>query len=225
MAACLELKAVSKQYGSGDTLLSVLKHINLSIEPGEIVALMAPSGAGKSTLLHIAGLLDQPTTGDVFINGQNTCNLPRDQLSFIRAQSLGFVYQFHHLLPEFNSVENIVLPQLLLNVPEKKAIQNAHKALSHFGLEKRAEHRPNQLSGGEQQRVAIARALANNPQILLADEPTGNLDLQTGDLVFNALLSHVKKTGLACLIATHNEALAKRMDKIITIKDGHLQQV
>lgn len=225
MAPCLEINAVSKQYGSGETLISVLQNVNLSIEPGEVVALMAPSGAGKSTLLHIAGLLDKPTTGDILINGQNTRHLTRDELSYIRAQSLGFVYQFHHLLPEFNSVENIVLPQLLLNVPEKKAIQNAHQTLSHFGLEKRALHRPNQLSGGEQQRVAIARALANNPQILLADEPTGNLDLQTGDRVFNELLSIVKKTGLSCLIATHNETLAKRMDKIMTIKNGQLQQI
>lgn len=225
MAPCLELKAVSKKYGSGETLISVLQNVNLSIEPGEVVALMAPSGAGKSTLLHIAGLLDKPTTGDVLINGRNTRNLASAELSFIRAQSLGFVYQFHHLLPEFNSVENIVLPQLLLNVPEEIAIKKAYEALSHFGLQNRALHRPNQLSGGEQQRVAIARALANNPQILLADEPTGNLDLQTGDRVFNELLSIVKNTGLACLIATHNEALAKRMDKIITIKDGQLQQV
>ncbi len=225
MAPCLELKAVSKKYGSGETLISVLQEVNLSIEPGEVVALMAPSGAGKSTLLHIAGLLDKPTAGDVLINGRNTRNLASAELSFIRAQSLGFVYQFHHLLPEFNSVENIVLPQLLLKVPEEIAIKKAYVALSHFGLQNRALHRPNQLSGGEQQRVAIARALANNPQILLADEPTGNLDLQTGDRVFNELLSIVKNTGLACLIATHNEALAKRMDKIITIKDGQLQQV
>ena len=225
MAPCLEIKAVSKQYGFGETLISVLQNVNLSIQPGEVVALMAPSGAGKSTLLHIAGLLDKPTKGEIFINGQNTSNLSSDELASIRAQSLGFVYQFHHLLPEFNSIENIVLPQLLLNVPEEKAIQKAHKALSHFRLENRALHRPNQLSGGEQQRVSIARALANNPQILLADEPTGNLDLQTGDLVFNELLSIVKKTGLSCLIATHNEALAKRMDKIMTIKDGQLQQV
>lgn len=225
MAPCLEIKAVSKQYGFGETLISVLQNVNLSIQPGEVVALMAPSGAGKSTLLHIAGLLDKPTKGEIFINGQNTSNLSSDELASIRAQSLGFVYQFHHLLPEFNSIENIVLPQLLLNVPEEKAIQKAHKALSHFRLENRALHRPNQLSGGEQQRVSIARALANNPQILLADEPTGNLDLQTGDLVFNELLSIVKKTGLSCLIATHNEALAKRMDKIMTIKDGQLHQL
>lgn len=225
MSPSLEIKSVSKQYGSGPTLISVLQDVNLSIQPGEVVALMAPSGAGKSTLLHIAGLLDKPTSGEIFINGQSTKDLSSDKLPFIRAQSLGFVYQFHHLLPEFNSVENIVLPQLLLNVPEEKAVQKAHKALAHFGLENRALHRPNQLSGGEQQRVAIARALANNPQILLADEPTGNLDLQTGDLVFNELLSLVKSTGLSCLIATHNEALAKRMDKTMTIQDGKLQQV
>ena len=225
MSPSLEIKSVSKQYGSGPTLISVLQDVNLSIQPGEVIALMAPSGAGKSTLLHIAGLLDKPTSGEIFINGQSTKDLSSDKLPFIRAQSLGFVYQFHHLLPEFNSVENIVLPQLLLNVPEEKAVQKGHKALAHFGLENRALHRPNQLSGGEQQRVAIARALANNPQILLADEPTGNLDLQTGDLVFNELLSLVKSTGLSCLIATHNAALAKRMDKIITIQDGKLQQV
>ncbi len=225
MASSLEIKNVRKSYGCDDTLISVLQDVNLSINPGEIVALMAPSGAGKSTLLHIVGLLDKPTSGEIVINGQSTQDLSSDKLAYIRAQSLGFVYQFHHLLPEFNSIENIVLPQLLLNVPENKAIQKARETLAHFGLEKRALHRPNQLSGGEQQRVAIARALANNPQILLADEPTGNLDLQTGDLVFNELLSLVKNTGLSCLIATHNEALAKRMDKILTIKDGKLQLV
>jgi len=224
MASSLEIKNISKTYGCGDTLISVLQNVNLSIGPGEVVALMAPSGAGKSTLLHIAGLLDKPTSGEILINNQSTQYLSSDKLASVRAQSLGFVYQFHHLLPEFNSIENIVLPQLLLNVPENKAIQKARETLAHFGLEKRALHRPNQLSGGEQQRVAIARALANNPQILLADEPTGNLDLQTGDLVFNELLSLVKNTGLSCLIATHNEALAKRMDKIMTIKDGQLQQ-
>lgn len=225
MVPSLEIKNVGKHYGCGETLISVLQDVSLSIAPGEVVALMAPSGAGKSTLLHIAGLLDKPTTGEIFINGHSTKNLADDKLAYIRAKSLGFVYQFHHLLPEFNSVENIILPQLLLNVPEAKARQSAHEALSHFGLEKRALHRPNQLSGGEQQRVAIARALANKPKILLADEPTGNLDLQTGGLVFNELLSIVKSTGLSCLIATHNELLAKRMDKIITIQDGKLQQL
>lgn len=221
----LEFKGVSKSYGKGDALITVLNKADFSLNTGEIVALMAPSGAGKSTFLHIAGLLDTPTSGDVMLESVKTNDLSDDKKSALRSKTLGFVYQFHHLLPEFTSLENVVLPQLLQGVSESQAQKRAKELLEHLNLDHRLSHRPSQLSGGEQQRVAIARALANNPKVLLADEPTGNLDLKTGDIVFQELLEIVKKTGLSCLIATHNLELAKKMDRIVTLKEGKLESL
>lgn len=214
----LTVSNISKYY---DTL-KIFDNVSLQIKRGEIVALVAPSGSGKSTFLHLLGLLDAPTTGDIFLMGKRTATLNDQEKAFLRASHIGFVYQYHHLLPEFSSLENVILPQLILKKTEKEAKERALFLLDKMGLSHRLGHKPHQLSGGEQQRVAFARALANNPSILLADEPTGNLDLQTGNLVFEELLTIVKETGLSCLIATHNQDLAKKMDRIITIKDQSL---
>ena len=219
----LELASIKKSFSKGSSnKIEVLKGVNLQLFPGEIVALVAPSGAGKSTLLQIAGLLDKPLSGKIFIDGQEIQNESDNQLTMIRRREIGFVYQFHHLLPEFSSRENIDLPQLSNGVPSKDAQRRSNELLDLVNLANRSDHRPAELSGGEQQRIAICRALANKPKILLADEPTGNLDQNTTLSVFESLLKIVKKTNLAALIATHNLDLAKRMDRVVELIDGKI---
>lgn len=221
-APALELKDVVRTFAQGGTRIEVLKGASLRILPGELVALTGPSGAGKSTLLQIAGLLEKPTSGDVFIDGENCGRMNDKRRTQIRREKLGFVYQFHHLLPEFSALENIVMPQILAGATKAAARERARGLLDQLGLNARESHRPARLSGGEQQRVAIARAIANSPLLLLADEPTGNLDQDTASSVFDALLSLVRGTGLAALIATHNPEIAARMDRGVTIKGGVL---
>ena len=221
----IELRDVERTYRQGDSALHVLRGAQLVIKRGEVVALVGPSGAGKSTLLHIAGLLELPDRGQVFIDGQPCNELADDRRTEMRRARLGFVYQFHHLLPEFSEEENIIIPQMIAGVNRKVAAQRATELLSSLGLGARADHRPGQLSGGEQQRVAIARALANRPALLLADEPTGNLDPETSDGVFSQLVSLSKQHGLAALIATHNPTLAARMDRTIRLEQGLLTEV
>ena len=218
--AALALSGVARAYRTGSGPLHVLRHAQLSVAAGEMVALVAPSGAGKSTLLHIAGLLERPDAGEVFISGQATSGLGDEGRTSLRRTEIGFVYQFHHLLPEFSALENVVLPQMIAGLSRREAERRAAELLSYLQLEKRGAHRPGQLSGGEQQRVAIARAVANAPRVLLADEPTGNLDPKTAGHVFQALKLLVRQSGLAALIATHNFALAADMDRTITIEDG-----
>ena len=219
----LELASIEKSFSKGSSnKIEVLKGIDLQLFPGEIVALVAPSGAGKSTLLQIAGLLDKPLSGKIFIDGQEIQNKSDNQLTMIRRREIGFVYQFHHLLPEFSSRENIDLPQLANGFPSKDAQRRSKELLDLVNLANRSNHRPAELSGGEQQRIAICRALANKPKIILADEPTGNLDQNTTLSVFESLLKIVKKTNLAALIATHNLDLAKRMDRVVELIDGKI---
>ncbi|WP_410219387.1 ABC transporter ATP-binding protein [Paracoccus sp. (in: a-proteobacteria)] len=214
----LRLEGVGKTYAKGGpSPVTVLSGLDLNVTRGEVVALVAPSGAGKSTLLHIAGLLDTPDTGRVMLNGRDMTGLPDRARTEARRRELGFVYQFHHLLPEFSAAENIVLPQLADGIAAHKAQARAADLLSRVGLSHRANHRPAQMSGGEQQRVAFCRALANTPSLLLADEPTGNLDPETSDRVFDVLMALVRDTGLSALIATHNHALAARMDRVIRL--------
>ena len=219
----LELASIKKSFSKGSSnKIEVLKGVNLQLFPGEIIALVAPSGAGKSTLLQIAGLLDKPLSGKIFIDGQEIQNESDNQLTMIRRREIGFVYQFHHLLPEFSSRENIDLPQLANGFPSKDAKRRSNELLDLVNLANRSDHRPAELSGGEQQRIAICRALANKPKIILADEPTGNLDQNTTLSVFESLLKIVKKTNLAALIATHNLDLAKRMDRVVELIDGKI---
>ena len=219
----LELASIRKSFSKGSSnKIEVLKGVDLQLFPGEIVALVAPSGAGKSTLLQIAGLLDKPLSGKIFIDGQEIQSKSDNQLTMIRRQEIGFVYQFHHLLPEFSSRENIDLPQLANGFPSKDAQRRSNELLDLVNLANRSDHRPAELSGGEQQRIAICRALANKPKIILADEPTGNLDQNTTLSVFESLLKIVKKTNLAALIATHNLDLAKRMDRVVELIDGKI---
>jgi len=219
--AMLHLSGISKTYNRGKTNeVRVLDGVDLTIAAGEMVALVAPSGAGKSTLLHIAGLLDTPDTGAVEINGEDMTGLSDRRRTIARRQEVGFVYHFHHLLPEFTAAENIVLPQLANGVARAKATARAQDLLTRVGVGARAGHRPSAMSGGEQQRVAFCRALANEPRLLLADEPTGNLDPATSDRVFEALVSLVRDTGLAALIATHNLELAARMDRVVRLDAG-----
>ena len=219
----LELASIQKSFSKGSSnKIEVLKGVNLQLFPGEIVALVAPSGAGKSTLLQIAGLLDKPLSGKIFIDGQEIQSKSDNQLTMIRRREIGFVYQFHHLLPEFSSRENIDLPQLANGFPSKDAQRRSNELLDLVNLANRSNHRPAELSGGEQQRIAICRALANKPKIILADEPTGNLDQNTTLSVFESLLKIVKKTNLAALIATHNLDLAKRMDRVVELIDGKI---
>lgn len=206
----------------GTEQLDVLKEVDLEIKPKEIVALIGPSGSGKSTLLQIAGLLEKPTAGDIFINGESCADANEGIRTLLRRDYLGFVYQYHNLLPDFDAVENVILPQLIAGVKYKEAKDKAMWLLQRLGLSEREYHRPAELSGGEQQRVAIARALANTPKLLLADEPTGNLDPNTSDNVFLTLLEVVKETGLSALIATHNIDLAHKMDREVSLKDGKL---
>ncbi|MGE3781260.1 MAG: ABC transporter ATP-binding protein [Alphaproteobacteria bacterium] len=220
--ASLELRSVRKVFRQGGVALAVLNGVDLALQPGEIVALVGPSGAGKSTLLHIAGLLEQPTEGAVLIEGRDCGRLSDDERTRLRRRALGFVYQFHHLLPEFSALENVMLPQMIAAVPRADARRKAEMLLDRVGLAGRLDHRPARLSGGEQQRVAIVRALANDPKILLADEPTGNLDHTTGEHVMEALITVVRETGLAALIATHNLDLAHRLDRIVALEDGSL---
>ncbi|RJE79790.1 ABC transporter ATP-binding protein [Paracoccus sp. JM45] len=218
MSDVLRLDGVGKTYDkAGPAPVAVLEGLDLSVAKGEVVALVAPSGAGKSTLLHIAGLLDTPDTGQVILNGRDMTGLPDRDRTEARRQELGFIYQFHHLLPEFSAAENIILPQLANGVSAQDAAARADMLLGHVGLGHRSTHRPAQLSGGEQQRVAFCRALANGPSLLLADEPTGNLDPETSDMVFDVLMSLVRETGLSALIATHNHALAERMDRVVRL--------
>lgn len=222
--AILELKDLQKSYNQNKSnQIDVLLGANLLLKKGEVVALTAPSGAGKSTLLHIAGLLDQADTGDVLVAGQNLAGVSDRRRTIIRRRDIGFIYQFHHLLPEFSAAENIMLPQMADGQRKSAAKTRALHLLEAVGLLNRAQHRPAELSGGEQQRVAFCRALANNPKLLLADEPTGNLDQATSEQVFDALLSIVRQTGLSALIATHNPALAARMDRTITLEQGRLR--
>jgi lipoprotein-releasing system ATP-binding protein len=216
----LELLQVYRTFQQAGEKLPVLRGISLSIAPGEIVALVGPSGAGKSTLLHLAGLLERPDDGAVFLNGTDCSRMGDDERTTARRSAIGCVYQFRHLLPEFSAVENIALPQMIAGATKKAARARALELLALVGLEKRAEHRPARLSGGEQQRVAILRALANKPRLLLGDEPTGNLDHRTADDVTAVLIDLVKRTGLAALIATHNLDLARRMDRILSLEDG-----
>lgn len=220
--APLRLAAVERRYRTEAGELPVLLGADLTITAGEIVALVAPSGTGKSTLLHLAGLLEKPDAGEVFIDGKPAGSLSDDGRTAIRRTTIGFVYQFHHLLPEFTAAENIILPQLAAGKSRADATQRAKDLLGIFGLQARLDHRPGKLSGGEQQRVAIARALANQPRLLLADEPTGNLDVATSDRVFAELLEQVRGQGLAALIATHNPDLARRMDRVVTLRDGKI---
>ncbi|MBM3592193.1 MAG: ABC transporter ATP-binding protein [Alphaproteobacteria bacterium] len=220
--APLRLAAVERRYRTEAGELPVLLGADLTIAAGEIVALVAPSGTGKSTLLHLAGLLEKPDGGEVFIAGQAAGSLSDEARTAIRRNAIGFVYQFHHLLPEFTAAENIILPQLAAGKSRADATQRAKDLLGIFGLQARLDHRPGKLSGGEQQRVAIARALANQPRLLLADEPTGNLDVGTSDRVFAELLEQVRGQGLAALIATHNPDLARRMDRVVTLRDGKI---
>jgi lipoprotein-releasing system ATP-binding protein len=219
----LVLNGICKTYNAGrPNEVRVLRDVSATIDRGEVVALVAPSGAGKSTLLHIAGLLDTPDTGDVLVDGTNMTRLGDDARTLSRRGQIGFIYQFHHLLPEFTALENIVLPQLANGVARGQAMDRARMLLDRVGVGARADHRPAALSGGEQQRVAFCRALANAPGLLLADEPTGNLDPTTSDQVFGALMDLVRETGLSALIATHNMDLAKRMDRVLRLEDGQV---
>ena len=218
----LELRAVQRRYRTEAGTLEVLKGAALTLHPGEIVALVAPSGTGKSTLLHVAGLLERPDGGEVLVEGRAAGTLGDDARTAIRRTAIGFVYQFHHLLPEFTAAENVMLPQMAAGTGRGAARRRAEELLGGFGLSARLDHRPGKLSGGEQQRVAIARALANAPRVLLADEPTGNLDTASAAMVFEELLREARGRGLAALIATHNPELAARMDRTVTLRDGVL---
>lgn len=221
----LTITNLIRTYQQGDNRLEVLKGINLQINPGQLVALVGPSGSGKSTLLHTTGLLEAADQGDIIIDGQQCARLDDDKRTAIRRDVLGFVYQFHHLLPEFSAEENVILPQMIHGTPLDKATARAKELLKRVGLEERADHRPARLSGGEQQRVAIIRALANSPKILLADEPTGNLDETTAAEVFDYLVQLVREEKLAALIATHNTELAHKMDRVVTLQNGKLLEL
>jgi lipoprotein-releasing system ATP-binding protein len=220
--AALKLSGIKRGFREGDARLEVLTGVDLEIQPGEIIALTGVSGSGKSTLLHIAGLLEKADSGEISLAGVDVTTLSEAARTQLRARHLGFVYQFHHLLPEFSAEENIMLPGMIAGKARADALARARELLGLVGLEARALHRPSELSGGEQQRVAIARALTNAPSLLLADEPTGNLDPGTAQQVFDLLLTVVKGTGRAALIATHNTELAARMDRTIAIEDGKL---
>ena len=224
-APALELRGVRKVFRQGGVELKVLDGIDLSLDPGEIVALVGPSGAGKSTMLHVAGLLERPDGGAVLIDGRDCGGLSDEHRTLLRRGALGFVYQFHHLLPEFSALENVILPQMIAGIGRREARDKAAGLLERVGLAERLDHRPARLSGGEQQRVALVRALANDPKILLADEPTGNLDHTTATSVMAILIEIVRASGLAALIATHNFELANRLDRIVALEDGRLRAV
>jgi lipoprotein-releasing system ATP-binding protein len=218
----LSLEDLGRAYVQGSRTIEVLRGASAAFNPGEAVALLGPSGAGKSTLLHIAGLLERPDRGVVRIGGVDCTKLADAERTRLRRADIGFIYQFHHLLPEFSALENVVLPQLILGTSHKEATSRARELLGSLGLAERVEHRPSQLSGGEQQRVAIARAMANGPKVLLADEPTGNLDPPTAERVFEQLLSLIRQSGVAAVIATHNLDLAANMDRTLRLTDGLL---
>ncbi|AAL52319.1 lipoprotein releasing system ATP-binding protein lold [Brucella melitensis bv. 1 str. 16M] len=218
----LRLERIGRAYKEADRELIILNDADFTLRRGEMVALVAPSGAGKSTLLHTAGLLERPDSGDVVLDGRSCSKLSDDERTAVRRNDVGFVYQFHHLLPEFSALENVMLPQMIRGLSRKAAAERAQQLLEYMKIGKRASHRPAELSGGEQQRVAIARAVANAPLVLLADEPTGNLDPTTSSYVFGALEALVRQSGLAALIATHNHELARRMDRRVTLKDGRV---
>ena len=218
----LQLKSVSRSYGSGENRLDIFKALSLEIVPGEIVGLIGPSGAGKSSLLHIAGLLEMPTSGEVTIAGQDCTHMDDVSRTAVRRIGIGFVYQVHHVLPEFSAVENVVIPQLIAGADKASAVARAKELLGRMKLSHRYEHRPAELSGGEQQRVAIARAIANRPLLLLADEPTGNLDPPTGEMVHQEFVRLIKEEGLAALIATHNVDFASRMTRVVRLNNGTL---
>jgi lipoprotein-releasing system ATP-binding protein len=219
----LRLTGVHRHYGEGPTSVQVLESADLEVHAGEMVAIVAPSGAGKSTLLHVSGLLERPQAGEVEIVGTPTSHLNERGRTLLRRNAIGYVYQFHHLLPEFSAIENVVLPQLIAGVDQKAAEQRAMSLLDRLGVAPRAQHRPAELSGGEQQRIAIARAAANRPRIILADEPTGNLDPDTSTLVFDALMELIATENAAALIATHNHDLARRATRIVTLKAGRVE--
>ena len=221
----LRLDSVARRFVQGSSVLEVLRNVTMEVSAGEMVALVGPSGAGKSTLLQIAGLLEPPDEGEVFVAGVPAVDTSDQARTEMRRQQIGFVYQHHHLLREFSAVENLMLPQMISGLPRRDARERAEQLLQMVGLSDRASHRPARLSGGEQQRVAIARALANAPELLLADEPTGNLDPHTADIVFQQLSRLVRGTGVAALIATHNLELAERMDRVVTLEDGMIREL
>ena len=220
----LSLRGVTRTYETAQGGLTVLKGVDLDLFPGELVGLIGPSGSGKSSLLHAAGLLERPTSGEIHIDGEDVGALDERARTRLRLSRVGFVYQFHHLLPEFDARDNVALPMRIAGWSEKEAQARAEQALASLGLADRTRHQPAQMSGGEQQRVALARALANGPRLLLADEPTGNLDPATSQSVFETLQALVKETGVAALIATHNMELAGHMDRVFALKDGHLEE-
>ncbi|MBL4758503.1 MAG: ABC transporter ATP-binding protein [Rhizobiales bacterium] len=221
----LKLDKVRRSFTQGHRTIEVLRGLVLDLHAGEIIALVGPSGAGKSTLLQIAGLLEEPSSGKVFVDGVDCSSMSDAERTNVRRNKIGFIYQSHRLLPEFSAEENIMLPQRIAGRSKADAKARAAELLALMGLEERGDHRPSELSGGEQQRTAFARAIANGPEILLADEPTGNLDRETGDRVFNSLVSIVKETNLGTLIATHNMELAARMDRVVSLSDGVLTEV
>jgi lipoprotein-releasing system ATP-binding protein len=221
--AVLATRDLKRSFTQGDVTIDVLRGVDLQVEPGEIVALLGPSGSGKSTLLQAVGLLEGGFEGSIRLNGEEAASLDDDGRTRVRREMLGFVYQFHHLLPEFNAVENVVLPQLVFGADPRPARERAEQLLSALGLSGRLDHRPSKLSGGEQQRVAVARALANKPPLVLADEPTGNLDEHTADAVLGEFLNLVRGEGSAALVATHNERLAGKMDRVVRLHEGRLQ--
>lgn len=225
MSSVLALNNITRHYASGESTLEVLTDANLAIKPGELVALVGPSGSGKSTLLQVAGLLDTPQGGEILIGGEAAQNANDARRTALRNKFIGFIYQFHHLLPELTAEENVVLPQLLANVKRADAHVRAKALLERLGLSSRSTHFPSQMSGGEQQRVAIARALANRPKLILGDEPTGNLDPDTSDKVTKLLLEIVKEEGAAALIATHNMTLASRLTRAVTIRHGKIETI
>jgi lipoprotein-releasing system ATP-binding protein len=219
----LVTRELKRSFVQGDVTIHVLRGVNLAVEPGEIVALLGPSGSGKSTLLQAVGLLEGGFEGSIRLNGEEAAELDDDGRTRLRRELLGFVYQFHHLLPEFNAAENVVLPQLVRGAEPRDARVRAEQLLGVLGLAQRLDHRPAKLSGGEQQRVAVARALANKPPLVLADEPTGNLDEHTADIVFAQFLDLVRGEGSAALVATHNERIAAKMDRVVRLHDGRLE--
>ena len=224
MKPILELRHVERTYRSGPNAVEVLKDVNLALRPGELVGLVGPSGSGKSTLLHTAGLLEKPDAGEVLLDGENSLLLSDRERTLIRRTRIGFVYQFHHLLPEFNAIENVATPLYLAGVKKQWARERAVELLDKMGLSHRLTHQPMEMSGGEQQRVAIARALSHRPNVLIADEPTGNLDTNTTASVFQQLIEVGRNEGLAMLIATHNLALTKFMDRVLTLENGQLTE-
>jgi lipoprotein-releasing system ATP-binding protein len=221
----LSLRGVARRYKSGDRTLHVLRGVDLDLFPGEMAGLIGPSGSGKSTLLHVAGLLEKPDEGTVTFNGQDALKMSDKERTMVRRLQVGFVYQFHHLLPELNAIDNVASPLMINGVSRSRARKRAQELLHSMGLRERDHHRPGQLSGGEQQRVAIARSLANKPKVLIADEPTGNLDPTTSRVVFQNLLDIAKQEGVAVLVATHNVELTSYMDRVLTLQEGHLAPV